>query len=90
MYTSCAFFFEDLNRYEPRYAIANAVRALALTLYATGKDLSHNFRRDLRIADNKMDHTGATIFDEIVSRAEMEPKPPHSGNGTMRPQDDRA
>ena len=89
MYTSCAFFFEDLERYEPRYAIANAVRALALTLYATGHDLSHSFRRDLKVAaSGRTGRTGAEIFDKIISKAELESKHPPLGNGAMRPHDD--
>ncbi len=76
MYTSCAFFFDDLDRYEPRYAIANAIRALALTRYATGENLSHSFRRDLSVAVSaKSGLTGADIFDEILTRAELEPRP---------------
>jgi alpha-amylase/alpha-mannosidase (GH57 family) len=76
MYISCTFFFGDLDRYEPRYAIANAVRALALTRYATGEDLSHGFRRDLSVAmSEETDVTGADIFDGIVSRAELEARP---------------
>ena len=71
MYASCTFFYEDLDRLEPRYAIANGVRALALTLYATGDDLSHGFRRDLRVAvSGKSGRTGADIFDEIIPQAE--------------------
>lgn len=50
MYASCAFFFDDLDRLEPRFAIANAIRAVALTYYATREDLSRGFRRDLRVA----------------------------------------
>jgi len=72
MYTSCTFFFEDLDRHEPRYAIANAVRALTLTRYATGEDLSHSFRRDLRVAvSGRVDRTAADIFDEILGQAEV-------------------
>ncbi len=72
MYTSCAFFFDDLDRYEPRYAIANAVRALALTLYATDKDLSHGFRRDLSVTvSGKTGRTGLDIFKEIVTTAKL-------------------
>ena len=72
MYTSCAFFFDDLDRHEPCYAIANAVRALALTRHATGDDLSHGFRRDLRVAvSGKTGRTAADIFDEIMARAEV-------------------
>jgi hypothetical protein len=70
MYASCAFFFEDLDRPEPRYAIANAVRALTLTRSATGEDLSHGFRRDLRIpVSESTRRTGADIFDEVIAQA---------------------
>jgi hypothetical protein len=69
MYASCAFFFEDLNRDEPRYAIANAVRALMLTRQATGEDLSHSFRRDLGIAmSGETGITGADLFDRAATR----------------------
>jgi hypothetical protein len=68
MYTSCAFFFEDLDRLEPRYAIANGARALALTHSATGDDLSHRFRRDLRMAvSGKTGCTAADILDRTDS-----------------------
>jgi len=66
MYTSCAFFFEDLERYEPRYAIASAAQAIALTHRATGEDLTASFRRDLRVATSgKTGRSGADLFDEI-------------------------
>ncbi|HET90042.1 MAG TPA: DUF3536 domain-containing protein [Chloroflexi bacterium] len=72
MYASCTFFFEDLDRHEPHYAIANAVRALALTRYATGDDLSHGFRRDLTIAvSGTTDRTGADVLDTILVEAEL-------------------
>ncbi|RLC84318.1 MAG: glycoside hydrolase [Chloroflexi bacterium] len=71
MYASCAFFFEDLARLEPRYAIANGIRALALTLYATGDDLSHSFRRDLGVAVSaRTGRTGADMFDTMLAQAE--------------------
>ncbi len=70
MYASCAFFFDDLDRLEPRYAIANGIRALALTLYATGEDLSRSFRRDLSLAvSGRTGRTGADIFDTMVATA---------------------
>ncbi|MGC9358564.1 MAG: DUF3536 domain-containing protein, partial [Anaerolineae bacterium] len=72
MFTSCAFFFDDLERIEPRYAISNAIRAVALVRYATGDDLSRAFRRDLSIAVSaKTGRTGAEIFDEIIRRTEL-------------------
>jgi hypothetical protein len=84
MYISCTFFFGDLDRHEPRYAIANGARALALTRLATGEDLSHGFRRDLSVArSTKTGLTAADIFDEIVARAELEARPERTA---VRPQ----
>ena len=72
MYASCTFFFEELERLEPRYAIANGIRALALTLYATGEDLSHSFRRDLGMAvSTRSGMTATDILDGMISRAEV-------------------
>jgi len=72
MYASCTFFFDDLERLEPHYAIANGVRALALTRYATGEDLLHAFCRDLRVAvSERTGCTGADILDDILERAEI-------------------
>jgi alpha-amylase/alpha-mannosidase (GH57 family) len=72
MYASCTFFFEDLNRLEPRYAIANGVRAIALTRYATGDNLSNSFRRDLSMAvSERGGRTGADILDKILEKAEV-------------------
>jgi hypothetical protein len=71
MYASCTFFFEDLDRHEPHYAIANAIRALALTRGATGEDLSHSFRRDLHVAlSGRTGRTGEQIFDALLERAD--------------------
>jgi hypothetical protein len=72
MYASCTFFFDSLNRREPRYAIANSVQAIALTHYATGNDLTHAFRRDLKIvAWENVGQTGADILDQILEQAEI-------------------
>ncbi len=70
MYASCAFYFEDLTRVEPRYAIGNATRALMLIKDATGEDLSHGFRRDLSVAvSSRVGVTGADLYDAIVASA---------------------
>lgn len=72
MYASCTFFFDDLERLEPRYAIANGVRALALSRYATGDDLSHGFRRDLQMAiSQRTGRTGADILDHILEQGQV-------------------
>jgi len=72
MYTSCAFFFEELTRSEPRYAIANAARAIALVKEATGEDLARGFRRDLSVAiSSRVGVTGADLYDATVASAQV-------------------
>lgn len=69
MFVSCAFFFEDLERIESRYAIANAVQAMALIYYATGDDLTRGFRRDLSVAiSGRTGRSGAKMLDELLAR----------------------
>ncbi len=58
MFTSCGFFFEDLDRLEPRNDIAFGRRALSLVWQATHADLQTGFLRDLEAA--KSGRTGAT------------------------------
>lgn len=89
MFVSCAFFFDDLDRLEPRYAIANAVKAIALVRYATGDDLTAAFRRDLSIAISmRTGRTGAEILDEILARAEMGPSPLGGSMELARPHEE--
>ena len=71
MFASCAFFFEELVRFEPRYAIANAARAVALTKEATGDDLSDGFRRDLSVVvSGRLGVTGTELYDAIMASAQ--------------------
>ena len=66
MYASCTFFFDDLDRLEPRYAIANGLRALGVTKQATGDDLVSSFRRDLSVAvSGTTGKSGADVLEEL-------------------------
>jgi hypothetical protein len=47
-FTSCGFFFEDLDRIEPRNDIGFARRAISLYWLALGVDLQQDFLCDLR------------------------------------------
>jgi alpha-amylase/alpha-mannosidase (GH57 family) len=68
MYVSCTFFYEDLDRAEPRYAIVNGVRALRLVEEATGQNFTPGLRRDLTQAvSNRTGKTGAQILDEVLA-----------------------
>jgi len=60
-FTSCGFFFEDLDRIEPRNGIAFARRAISLLWQTLGIDLQHDFLCDLRAA--KSGHNGLTGVD---------------------------
>ena len=47
MFTSCGWFFDKLDRPEPRYVLAQALRAIQLVKQATGSDLGPAFRASL-------------------------------------------
>lgn len=69
MYTSCAWFFEDLCRIEPRLVIAYAAKAIQLVRQATGVSLEEGFRQDLLAARSSVtDCTGADIYNEIAAQ----------------------
>lgn len=61
MFTSCGFFFEDLDRIEPRNDIAFARRAISLAWQATRQDLESAFLADL--AATRSWRTGLTGVD---------------------------
>lgn len=68
MYASCTFYFEDLSRHEPRYGIANGLRAIRLVARASGEDHTDAFRRDLELAiSNKDGRTGGQILSEVMT-----------------------
>lgn len=70
MFASCAFFFEELTRFEPRYAIANAAKSIALVQEATGDDLSDGLRRDLAVVVSpRVAITGADLYDAVITSA---------------------
>ncbi len=65
-FTSCGFFFEDLDRIEPRNDIAFARRAISLTWQALGIDLQKDFVNDLRAAKSWRSHlTGADLYKQL-------------------------
>jgi alpha-amylase/alpha-mannosidase (GH57 family) len=70
MFTSCGWFFEDLDRFEPRYVIANAARAIQLCRQATGVDLGRDFRETLKGARSGVSGVSAAeLYDAIVGQA---------------------
>jgi hypothetical protein len=70
MYVSCTFYFEDVSRREPRYGIANALRAILLEEEAIGVSYVDAFRQDLKLAiSNKDGQSGAVILDDVMAWA---------------------
>jgi alpha-amylase/alpha-mannosidase (GH57 family) len=77
MFSSCGWFFDSLDRPEPRYVIAQAMRAIQLTRQATSVDLGSNFRESLRAARHinppsepatrRPITTAADLYDEIAA-----------------------
>src|SRR5205823_11740980 len=77
-FTSCGFFFEDLDRIEPRNDIAFARRAISLTWQALGIDLQPDFVNELRAAKSwRGSLTGADIYRQlpIVRPDQLPPLP---------------
>ncbi len=67
-FTSCGFFFEDLNRIEPRNNIAFARRAISLIWQALGIDLQSAFLKDLKATRSWQTHlTGADLYRQLPS-----------------------
>ncbi|OJX47084.1 MAG: hypothetical protein BGO78_16505 [Chloroflexi bacterium 44-23] len=73
MYTSCGWFFDDLDRIEPRNIIAYAARAIFLTEAATGKSLFNVFASSFQMvkSDGKL-LSGLEILTEQYNRRESE------------------
>nr|MBN1229802.1 DUF3536 domain-containing protein [Anaerolineae bacterium] len=76
MFSSCTYFFPELNGHATVYGIANAAYCIKLTREALGIDLAESFRRDLMIARQYDVKTGKLIvggdlFDEVVEQLEV-------------------
>lgn len=68
MYTSAAFFYEDLNRSETRLSVADAVMGLRLAAQATGYDLLPMFQLDLsQVPADPKGYTASRILDEVLA-----------------------
>lgn len=78
MFTSCGFFFEDLDRLEPRNDIAFGRRAISLVWQATHEDLQSGFLRDLAAArSGRTGATGDALYRKLPPvEPELLPPPP--------------
>ncbi len=70
-FVSYAYFYDDLDRLEPYYAITNAARVAQLVHRATGYDLEPKLRSDLALAASGVSgKTGAQMLDEVLEWAQ--------------------
>ena len=76
MYTSCGFFFEDVDRIEPRNDIGFARRAISLVWQNTGIDLQKGFVRDLAATHSwRTGFTSADLYRQLPPvRADLLPQ----------------
>jgi len=80
MFTSCGWFFEKLDRPEPRYVVAQAMCAIHLVRQGTGIDLGPEFREALCAArcgkgpaiPGVPTHTAADLYDEIAAANQLD------------------
>ncbi len=81
-FTSCGFFFEDLDRIEPRNDIAFARRAISLNWQALGRfaiDLQREFLKDLQAAVSwRTRLSGVDLYYQlpVLHRDQLPPLPP--------------
>jgi hypothetical protein len=70
MYASCAWFFEDFDRIEPRNSVAYAAQAVRLVRKATGVDLSPQLMSDLRcVVSTRSGVRGDQVLADHLKRA---------------------
>jgi hypothetical protein len=70
MFASCAWFFEDLDRIEPRNAIGYGLRALCEAERIHGMDLLTAYAGDLRSArSTDSDRSGVNLLADALKRA---------------------
>ncbi len=75
MFTSCGWFFNELDRIEPRNAVAYAAHAIWLTRQATGIDISAEIRPLLEKSKNWQNSTSALdFFEDAFHRFEQSQK----------------
>ncbi|HBY94495.1 MAG TPA: glycoside hydrolase [Chloroflexi bacterium] len=68
MYTSCGWFFDDLDRIEPKNNIAYAARAVLVARLATGKDLGPAFGADLgQVVSPRTGLRGDTVYQHALT-----------------------
>jgi alpha-amylase/alpha-mannosidase (GH57 family) len=75
MFTSCGWFFDDLDRIEPRNAVIYGTHAVWLTMQATGFDISPAVSPLLEKCKSwRINLSALDIYKEVMQRFENEQK----------------
>lgn len=71
MFTSCAWFFEDFARIEPKNCLAYAAQTVNLTNLATGNDFSAQMLANLKhVVSHRTGLRGDYVFQQQMERAQ--------------------
>lgn len=69
IFTSCAWFYDDFSRIEPRNSVSYAAQAIRLTHLASGEDLSPQFKADLKyIVSQRTGLRGDKVFQREMQK----------------------
>jgi hypothetical protein len=69
IFTSCGWFFDDFSRIEPRNNVVYAAQAIRLTYFATGINLSEQFKADLRyVTSQRTGLRGDKVFQREIQK----------------------
>ncbi len=69
IYTSCAWYYDDFSRLEPRNSVAYAAQAIRLIAVATGIDLSVQFNHDLQyVVSQRTRLRGDKVFQREMQK----------------------
>ncbi|MCB9326720.1 MAG: DUF3536 domain-containing protein [Lewinellaceae bacterium] len=71
MFTSCAWFFDEISGIESTQVLKYAKRAMEIAQDLTGIDLHDTFVRKLEIAHSNVYENGATIYKEHIIPARL-------------------
>jgi hypothetical protein len=69
IFTSCAWFFDDFSRIEPKNNVAYAAQAVRLTYLATGVSLADQFKADLHyVVSQRTGLKGDKVFQKEMQK----------------------
>jgi alpha-amylase/alpha-mannosidase (GH57 family) len=71
MFTSCAWFFDDISGIEPTQVLKYAKRAMEIAKDLTGLDFHEEFLQKLEVSSSNFKENGATVYKEHIIPARL-------------------